>query len=253
MKIFISPAKSLNLNSDFPNIQESQPYFLDEANTLNRILKKQTVSELSDLMNVSQKLSQLNWERNQNFKIPFTIGNSRPAIFTFNGDVYAGLDPNSLSKQSLDTLQSKIRILSGLYGVLRPFDLIQPYRLEMGTSLKNKNNDNLYEFWKEKITKYIIEDIGSNNVLVDLASKEYSSVIDFNLIKNPVIAPVFKDFKNGNLKIISFYAKKARGSMSRFLVEKNANSLKDILKFSLDGYSYSEEETMDENSPVFTR
>jgi len=249
MKIFISPAKSLNLISETPSIQESQPHFLNEAYTLNSVLKNKTVDDLKDLMNLSEKLGQLNWERNQNFK----MNDSRPAIFTFNGDVYSGLNPYSLSSKALDSLQKKLRIISGLYGILLPFDLIHPYRLEMGTLLKIGSNNNLYEFWKKKITDYVIEDIINDELIVDLASKEYSSVIDFKLIKNRIISPVFKDFKNGKLKIISFYAKKARGTMSRFLIEKNANSVDDILMFSEDGYAYSEIETKDKNSPVFIR
>ena len=253
MKIFISPAKSLDLKSEIPLIKESQPHFLNEAKNLNNLLKKKTVSNLVDLMNISEKLGQLNWERIQNFKIPFSPDNSRPAIFMFNGDVYSGLDSYSFSNKSLQILQKKVRIISGLYGVLRPFDLIQPYRLEMGTFLKNGNNNNLYEFWKKKITNYIIEEINSEEVLVDLASKEYSSAIDFNSIKNLVISPIFKDFKNGKLKIISFYAKKARGLMSKFLIKRDAEVFDDILDFSEDGYVYSENETKDKNSPVFIR
>ena len=249
MKIFISPAKSLDLISKPPAVQESQPYFLNEANSLNRILKNKTVNNLIDLMNLSEKLSQLNWERNQNF----ITGDSRPAIFTFNGDVYSGLDPYSFSNKKLDTLQKNLRIISGLYGILRPFDLIQPYRLEMGTSLRIGKNNNLYEFWKKKITNHIIKEINHDEVIVDLASKEYSLAINFKSIKNSVISPVFKDFKNGKLQIISFYAKKARGAMSRFLIEKDANSINDILKFSEDGYAFSEVDTNDKNTPIFIR
>jgi|TARA_B110000003_G_scaffold270601_1_gene303348 cytoplasmic iron level regulating protein YaaA (DUF328/UPF0246 family) len=253
MKIFISPAKSLDLKSDIPTIEESQPLFLNEAKSLNNLLRKKTISNLVDLMKISEKLGQLNWERNQNFKPPFTSENSRPAIFMFNGDVYSGLDSKSFSNKSLKILQKNVRIISGLYGLLRPFDLIQPYRLEMGTFLKNGSNNNLYEFWKKKITNYIIQETDSDEILVDLASKEYSSAIDFNSIKNPVISPIFKDFKNGKLKIISFYAKKARGVMSKFLIERDAKVYDDIIAFSEDGYLYSESETKENNSPVFVR
>ena len=253
MKIFISPAKSLNLTSKIPVIEQTQPFFLKEANSLNIVLRKKTVKNLSHLMNLSEKLSQLNWQRNQSFKTPFTSNNSRPAIFTFNGDVYSGLDPYSFSNESLNILQKNLKIISGLYGILRPFDLIQPYRLEMGTSLKVETNNNLYEFWKKKITKQIIDELSDDEIIVNLASKEYSLAIDFDLIINKVISPVFKDFKNGKLKIISFYAKKARGTMSRFLIKKNANSIDDILRFSEDGYMYNEDETKDKNFPVFIR
>jgi len=253
MKIFISPAKSLDLTSKTPIIEETQPHFINEANKLNSVLKQKSVKVLSSLMHLSEKLSQLNWERNQNFKTPFTTENSRPAIFTFNGDVYSGLDAFSLPKKRFIFLQDNLRIISGLYGMLRPFDLIQPYRLEMGTSLKIGANNSLYGFWKKKITTQINDEIDKEEIIVDLASKEYSSAIDFKSIKNKVISPVFKDFKNGKLKIISFYAKKARGTMSRFLIEKEAKSINDILGFSTDGYSYSHDETKDKSSPVFTR
>ena len=248
MKIFISPAKSLDLISKPPAVQESQPHFLSEANSLNRILKNKTVNNLIDLMNLSEKLSQLNWERNQNF----ITGDSRPAIFTFNGDVYSGLDPYSFSNKKLDTLQKNLRIISGLYGILRPFDLIKPYRLEMGTSLRIGKNNNLYEFWKKKITNHIIEEINHNEVIVDLASKEYSLAINFKSIKNSVISPVFKDFKNGKHKIISFYAKRARGLMAKWIIENKIKDFEKLSKFNLDGYYFSESESS-ATEPVFLR
>ena len=253
MKIFISPAKSLDLNSTYPSIKETKPFFIDEANSLNDVLKSKSINSLSGLMNLSDKLSQLNWERIQNFKTSPETNKIRPAIFTFNGDVYSGFDPYSLSSEELEIAQNKIRILSGLYGILKPFDQIQPYRLEMGTPLKINESDNLYEFWMKKITRNIIDEINSDEIIVNLASKEYSSVVDFKSIKNKVISPIFKDFKNGKFKIISFYAKKARGAMSRHLVEKDSKSVDDILDFSWDGYSYSMAESKDQNSPVFIR
>ena len=253
MKIFISPAKSLDLKSDVPNISHTQPIFTKEASKINGVLKEKSEKSLAELMKLSQKLSMLNWERNQSFEIPFTIKNSRPAIFTFNGDVYSGLDISTLKHESYEIIQKNLRIISGLYGLLRPFDLIQPYRLEMGTSLKIENCNNLYDFWKSKITYAINNEINDKEILVNLASNEYASVIDFKLIKNQVISPIFKDFKNGKLKIISFYAKKARGAMTRYLIENKANSVNDLLRFSNDGYSYSESETQKLNSPVFVR
>jgi cytoplasmic iron level regulating protein YaaA (DUF328/UPF0246 family) len=253
MKIFISPAKSLDLKSDMPNIKHSLPIFTKEASKINSVLKQKSEKSLAELMNLSQKLSMLNWERNQSFEIPFTIKNSRPAIFTFNGDVYSGLDISTLKNDSYELIQKNLRIISGLYGLLRPFDLIQPYRLEMGTSLKIEKCDNLYDFWKSKITNAIDKEINDEEILVNLASKEYASVIDFKLLKNQIISPIFKDFKNGKLKIISFYAKKARGAMARYLIENKANSVNDLLEFSNDGYSYSESESQKSNSPVFIR
>ncbi len=253
MKIFISPAKSLDLKSDMPNIKYSIPIFTKEASKINSVLKQKSEKSLAELMNLSQKLSMLNWERNQSFEIPFTIKNSRPAIFTFNGDVYSGLDISTLKNDSYELIQKNLRIISGLYGLLRPFDLIQPYRLEMGTSLKIEKCDNLYDFWKSKITNAIDKEINDEEILVNLASNEYASVIDFKLLKNQIISPIFKDFKNGKLKIISFYAKKARGAMARYLIENKANSVNDLLEFSNDGYSYSESESQKSNSPVFIR
>ena len=253
MKIFISPAKSLDLKSDMPNIKYSIPIFTKEASKINSVLKQKSEKSLAELMNLSQKLSMLNWERNQSFEIPFTIKNSRPAIFTFNGDVYSGLDISTLKNDSYELIQKNLRIISGLYGLLRPFDLIQPYRLEMGTSLKIEKCDNLYDFWKSKITNAIDKEINDEEILVNLASNEYASVIDFKLLKNKIISPIFKDFKNGKLKIISFYAKKARGAMARYLIENKANSVNDLLEFSNDGYSYSESESQKSNSPVFIR
>lgn len=253
MKIFISPAKSLDLESDLPNVKSTQPEFIREASRINKVLKEKSKLGLGKLMNLSEKLINLNWDRNQSFEIPFTKNNSRPAIYTFNGDVYSGINISTLKNESLRSIQEKLRIVSGLYGLLKPFDLIQPYRLEMSTPLKFEKYNNLYDFWKNKITNSILKETNDEEIIVNLASNEYSSAIDFDKLKNKVISPVFKDFKNGKLKIISFYAKKARGLMARYLIENEAKHLNDVIRFSDAGYSYSESETQKLSSPVFIR
>ena len=204
-------------------------------------------------MNISSKLSDLNWRRNQEFKIPFNENNARPAIYAFDGDVYSGIDSYSLNKNKIDILQERLFIISGLYGLLKPLDLIQPYRLEMGTKFEINSYNNLYEFWTEKITEKIVSECKPNELLINLASNEYFSAINLGKIKSEIITPKFLDFKNGKLKMISFYAKKARGLMVRFLIDKNITELEGILKFDLEGYSYSESETNNLNQPVFVR
>lgn len=249
----ISPAKSLNFDSSLPTEQSSNPCFLAEANQINELLKEKTSAELSHLMSISEKLGNLNWERNQQFKIPFNKDNARPAVYTFDGDVYTGLDIYTLPLEKINALQDSLRILSGLYGVLKPLDLIQPYRLEMGTKFPVDNNKNLYDFWKQRITNYINDELEENELFVNLASNEYFSAIDSKVLKTTVVTPQFKDFKNGTLKIISFYAKKARGMMARYLLDQENVTAKTLLGFDYGGYAYSEEHTKSSISPVFIR
>lgn len=253
MKIVISPAKSLDFESELPTTKFTQPSFLAESEKLNKVLVKKKPKALSELMSISDNLAQLNWERNQNFTVPFTAANARPAVYAFNGDVYNGLDAYSIPEEKLDKLQDTLRILSGLYGVLKPLDLMQPYRLEMGTSLKVGRNKNLYEFWKKTITAHLNEELAAEEVFVNLASNEYFGAVDTKALKVPVITPVFKDWKNDKLKIISFYAKKARGSMVRYILDTNAQTLEDIKGFNRDEYQFSQEHTLKENEPVFIR
>ena len=253
MKIIISPAKSINMEKKIPTKKKSIPFFLDDAIVINSNLKKKTPQDLSSLMNISSKLSDLNWRRNQEFKIPFNENNARPAIYAFDGDVYSGIDSYSLNKNKIDILQERLFIISGLYGILKPLDLIQPYRLEMGTKFEFNSYNNLYEFWTEKITEKIVSECKPNELLINLASNEYFSAINLGKIKSEIITPKFLDFKNGKLKMISFYAKKARGLMVRFLIDKNITELEGVLKFDLEGYSYSESETNNLNQPVFVR
>ena len=253
MKIIISPAKSLDFKTELPTKNFSIPYFLSDSKKINELLKKKSQSELKSLMSISEKLAELNWNRNNTFKTPFNIENARPSIFTFNGDVYSGLDAFSLSMDQLNQAQKSLRILSGLYGLLKPLDLIQPYRLEMGTKLNVEGSLNLYGFWKNKITNKLNDELNENEFFVNLASNEYSSAIDRKLLKTTMISPSFKDMKNGKLKIISFYAKKARGMMVRYILDNEINNLEDLRGFDYGGYSYSSEESEKMEELVFIR
>ena len=253
MKIVISPAKSLDFESALPVKEYSQPEFLEQSIKLNAVLRKKTPKKLSDLMSISANLADLNWKRNQEFELPFTPENARPAVYAFNGDVYTGLDAYSLDKDKIAVLQDQLRILSGLYGVLKPLDLIQPYRLEMGTKLHVGSHKDLYGFWNKKITAKLNEELQQDELFINLASNEYFGAIDKKSLKVPVITPVFKDWKNDKLKIISFFAKKARGAMVRYIVDTNAQNLEDIKGFNTDGYQFSEQHTLKENQPVFVR
>jgi len=254
MKILISPAKSLDFESKHSVKDFSKPYFEKESNTINSTLKDIDVNNLSKLMGISQKLATLNWNRNQNFQTNDSKESSRQAIFAFNGDVYNGLDVKSLEETKIPYMQDSLRILSGLYGILKPLDIIKPYRLEMGTKLSVNGSKNLYEFWNEKVTAKLNSEIKSNDeLIVNLASNEYFDSIDSKNLKGKIVSPQFKDFKNGKLKIISFYAKKARGLMTRHLIENEANNFESILSFEKDGYLYSKIETGDPLKPTFVR
>ena len=253
MKILLSPAKTLDYETKLPTSRGTQPIFVEEAVQINAKLERQSKKDIQDLMNISENLADLNYHRYKEFKENHDKSVARPAIYAFAGDVYSGFDAYTMNTDLLDIAQNSIRILSGMYGVLRPLDLLQPYRLEMGTKLPIERNDDLYEFWKEKITPQLNKEMKDDELLVNLASNEYFKAIDKKNQKGKLISPVFKDFKNGKLKIIAFYAKKARGVMARYLVEQNADSLNDILKFTGDGYQYSEKDTFKENEPVFTR
>lgn len=253
MKIVISPAKSLDFETAIPVKEHSQPHFLEFSERLNKVLLKKRPKALSRLMGISDNLAQLNWQRNQDFSIPFTLENARPAVYAFNGDVYQGLDAYSISQPKMEQLQATLRILSGLYGILKPLDLIQPYRLEMGTALKVGRKKNLYEFWKKELTAYLNSELQDDELFVNLASNEYFGAVDAKALKVPVITPVFKDWKNDKLKVISFFAKKARGSMVRYILDTDAKTLADIKGFNYDDYLYSKEHTLKENEPVFIR
>ncbi|MFK5958165.1 MAG: peroxide stress protein YaaA [Lutibacter sp.] len=252
MKIVISPAKSLDFETQTPTSKFTQGFFLNEASILNAVLKKKSPKKLSELMSISPKLGELNWQRNQDWHLPFTLENAKQAVFAFKGDVYIGLDAYTLSENQLEQLQHKLRILSGQYGVLKPLDLMQPYRLEMGTKLKVSRKNNLYQFWGESVTKAINEELVENEVFVNLASNEYFKVVKPNLLKVPVITPVFKDYKDGKLKIISFFAKKARGLMVRYIINNNIENTENLKGFNYEGYAF-DANLSSESELVFTR
>ncbi len=253
MKIVVSPAKTLDYESKLPTTRGTQPEFLETAVKLNRKLARQSKKKISELMSISDNLADLNYSRYQEFQDEHDKKNSRPAMYAFNGDVYTGLDAYTIPSGKLDIVQDTLRILSGMYGVLRPLDLIQPYRLEMGTSIGIDRKDNLYEVWKKKVTDYLNNELEDDELFLNLASNEYFKAVDTKKLKVPVIAPVFKDFKNGKLKIISFFAKKARGSMVRYIIDKDCRTLEDVKGFDYDGYRFSEEHTKKENEPAFIR
>lgn len=251
MKILISPAKSLDFENKVETVFNTVPLFNDKAIQVNNSIKDLSAPDLSRLMTISPKLSDLNWLRNQDFQK--NNSKEKQAIFAFNGDVYDGIDANTISTSNHEKLQSTLRILSGLYGILKPFDKIKPYRLEMGTKISIDGSKNLYDFWKKNVTDSILKEIKEEEIIINLASNEYFSVIDSSLIDNKIITPQFKDFKNGKLKIISFYAKKARGLMTRFLIDNDIQSSSDIENFNSSGYTFSQAETADSTSPVFVR
>jgi cytoplasmic iron level regulating protein YaaA (DUF328/UPF0246 family) len=228
----------------------SHPDFLDRSERLISKLRTFSKSELMDFMAVSEKLAELNRKRFADWQPPFTPDNAKQAILAFTGDVYDGLDAPSLTRADLNFTAKHLRILSGLYGLLRPFDLIQPYRLEMGRPLQIGDAKNLYEFWREAITDELNRLPG--DLLINLASQEYFKAIDRKKLNKQILSPVFKDEKNGKLKIISFYAKKARGTMARFLIETRATRIGDLLTFSENGYTYAPN-LSSQFAPVFTR
>ncbi len=251
MKIVLSPAKKLDLKSNYPAMSYETPIFLDEAARLIQVMRQKSPDEIKVLMKLSDNLANLNWERYQAWQKQ-TDDMGRPSIFMFNGNVYDGLDVQNLPVEKLADLNKKVRILSGLYGILRPFDLIYPYRMEMGTKLAFDNYKNLYEFWRRKVTNYLNDEIPVGDFLVNLASQEYFKVIDKKIFKRPVYNIVFKDYKNGVLKTISLYAKIARGLMTRFIILNNINTPDELKLFDTDGYRYDDNLSSEFNL-IFTR
>ncbi|MBY0486330.1 MAG: peroxide stress protein YaaA [Flavobacteriaceae bacterium] len=253
MKIVISPAKSLDYETQLPTKLYTEYDFAKQSTSIDKVLKKQKPKQLMDLMSISDKLADLNWQRNQERNVAeITNENARPAIYAFNGDVYIGLDAYTLSEDKIKVLQDKLRILSGLYGLLKPLDLMQPYRLEMGTKLPIGKNKNLYEFWKPIIAKQLNAELEKDELFVNLASNEYFDAVDVKKLKVPVITPEFKDYKDGKLKIISFFAKKARGLMVRYIIDTNAETIEDLKGFNYEGYAFDANLSQG-NKLVFTR
>lgn len=254
MKIVISPAKTLDYESDLPIDEYSVPAFLTSAKKIHAVLKKKKPKDLAALMDISDKLADLNWQRNQmkGFGSKVANENTRPAVYAFNGDVYVGLDAYTIPSGKIGELQNRLRILSGLYGILKPLDLIQPYRLEMGTQLPVGDHKNLYEFWKPTVTKALNKELKKGELFVNLASNEYFSAVDIKTLKVPVITPEFKDYKDGELKMISFFAKKARGMMVRYIIDTDAQTIDDIKGFNYEGYGFDANLSQG-NKLVFTR
>lgn len=252
MKIIISPAKSLDFESKVPTNLYTQPRFLEQSEKLNKKLKTISKNKLSDLMKISDDLASLNYERNQTWKTPFSTKNAKQAIYAFTGEVFRGIDVNSLENEKLPILQESLRILSGLYGLLKPLDLMQPYRLEMGTKLKVGNTENLYKFWDDTVARALNEELKDDELLINLASSEYFKVIPKKVLKVPMITPIFKDYKNGEYKIVMTYAKKARGLMVRYIIDHNVKTIEELKGFNTDRYRFSEEMSS-ESELIFTR
>ncbi len=252
MKIIVSPTKSLDFESKVPTKLYSQPRFLNQSKKLSTKLKTLSKNKIGDLLSISEALSQLNYERNQTWETPFTTDNAKQAIYSFTGAVFMGIDVNSLKEEKIQVLQERLRILSGLYGLLKPLDLIQPYRLEMGTRLKLGKTENLYKFWDDTLAVSLNEELKKDELLVNLASTEYFKALPKKVLKVPMITPVFKDFKNGEYKTIMTYAKKARGLMVRYIIDNNVNTIEELKGFNIERYRFSEE-LSSENNLFFTR
>ncbi|MCO1332830.1 peroxide stress protein YaaA [Microbulbifer sp. OS29] len=241
MLIVISPAKTLDYDSDIPSLETTQPDFLKESATLIRELRGLSPQQVSSLMKISDKLGVLNYDRFHAWKRPFTDNNARPALFAFKGDVYTGLEAESMGKRDFAYAQKHLRMLSGLYGLLRPLDLMQPYRLEMGTKFENARGKNLYEFWGDKITGSVNEQLQTikSRELINLASNEYFKSIKAKQLNAQIITPHFKELKNGQYKMISFFAKKARGMMSRWAIDQRVKKAEELKRFDVSGYRYN--------------
>ena len=252
MKILISPSKTLSFDTEVNCEIKSKSRLIEETKILHKILLEYSSEDLKSLMNVSDKIAELNYSRFKNWEDPISSDNSRQAVYAFKGDVYSGLDADSIKKDKFEYLQSSLRIISGYYGLLRPFDQILPYRLEMSTKLDNNKGKNLYKFWGDKITDILNSDLDSKDVVVNLASEEYFKSINKHKINSKIITPVFKEFKNDSYKVIAIYAKKARGLMSRFLIERQSHNSDDIKLFNVGGYSY-DSNLSSENEFIFTR
>lgn len=254
MLLLLSPAKKLDYDSPLSTGLHSEPLFVDEARGLIDVLKKKSVADVAKLMSLSDSLAKLNVERYAEWSPKFTQKNARPAVLAFNGDVYEGLDAGSLSEAQLKWAQDHVAILSGLYGVLRPLDLMQPYRLEMGTRLANPAGGTLYDYWKATIAPYLNERLAKDKepIIVNLASEEYFKSVDLGALKARVIQCVFQDGKGGVYKVVSFYAKRARGLMARYVIENRINTPDKLTGFNSEGYKFVPEASS-EDKLVFRR
>lgn len=254
MFVIISPAKTLDFESAIPEIRSSSIRYAKESQLLVDQLKQLSPETLSELMKISSQLAQLNHHRFQTWHYPFDEQQTRAALFAFKGDVYSGINAATLSPDEIHYSQDHLRILSGLYGLLRPLDAILPYRLEMGTKLKNTRGNNLYDFWDNAITDLLRTDMddAGEEILVNLASNEYFKSINKKLLNKRIITPTFKDLKNGQYKVISFYAKKARGAMTRFIIQNQIQDPDELTAFAENGY-YFHNDLSKKDHPVFVR
>jgi cytoplasmic iron level regulating protein YaaA (DUF328/UPF0246 family) len=254
MLFLLSPAKSLDYESALPAIAATQPQFVPQSAELIATLKKKTPQQISELMDLSEALAKLNVDRYKAWSPQFTEANARPAVLAFNGDVYEGLDAKSLKPKDLQWAQAHVAILSGLYGVLRPLDLTQPYRLEMGTALKHGKANNLYQFWGAQLAEHLNQQLSPSQdpVIVNLASQEYFKAVDRKALQARVIECVFQDHKNGQYKIISFFAKRARGLMARYAIQHQAKTPEALQAFNLEGYAF-DASASSQDSLVFRR
>lgn len=254
MLIVISPAKTLDFESPLPSENFSQPDLLDESQLLINRLKDLSSIDLMELMHISSKIADLNVDRNHQWQKPFNPDNARPSAFAFKGDVYTGLQAETLDEAELEFAQQHLRILSGLYGLLRPLDLMQAYRLEMGSKLNNLRGKNLYEFWGNRITDKLNQQLQAlnSNTLVNLASNEYFKSVKPKQLNAEIITPAFKEYRNGSYKMISFYAKKARGLMTRFAIQNRISDVESLKDFDVEGYRYNPQLSLADQW-VFTR
>jgi len=254
MLIVISPAKTLNFETQTLTSESTLPRFLKDSRALIKCIRDYSADDLSKLMKISEKLAVENHERFKSWKTPFTESNAKQAVLAFRGDVYQGMDAESFMKRDFTFAQKHLRILSGLYGLLRPLDLIQAYRLEMGTKLQNDRGKNLYEFWGDRLTKTLNADLheSKSKTLVNLASDEYYKSIDESDVEAEVVTPNFKEFRKGKYQFISFNAKKARGLLSAYIIQNRLKKADDIKSFDVDGYEFNEELSKG-NKWMFTR
>lgn len=252
MIVVVSPAKKLDFENASTTGKFSQSENLKKSQLLINKLKTISHSDLSKLMKLSDKLTELNMDRYKSFNTPFAIPMQKQAIYAFQGETYVGFEADSLDKKSIDYAQNKMRILSGLYGILKPLDLIHPYRLEMGTKLVCGDSKNLYEYWKEDVTQNLNENLNGSKYVINCASQEYSSVIDRKQLKVPMIDIVFKEHKGSQLKVVGLFAKRARGMMARFIVENKITDLESLKKFKMGNYNF-QEKLSTSNELVFTR
>jgi len=253
MKIILSPAKALKQEVKSKITDANQPAFLEQSEKLIKKLQKFSRKKIGNLMNTSSDLSELNYQRYHNWQLPFVEGNALPAIYIFNGEAYRALDAESLTKTEINRAQKQLRMLSGLYGILKPKDLIMPYRLEMGTRLQTSTKKtNLYHFWGNELTLALQAEMKKDEPLVNVASKEYFKVLNFKLLNRPVITCHFKENKNGVYKAIMTFAKQARGKMTRFIIQNKIEKIEELKAFDIDGYVFNNKLST-ETDFVFTR